>query len=123
MGLSDLFSIPILLLIVGIFGVIWAIRKTSVRLKAKWLNPVRLTLWKVLWLIPIALGVVGAIFLPDLFEGDGLGVRILKGMFAGFCAVFFRKAFKRVFLEKFGVDISVDNPGLDEASTPLPTLK
>lgn len=102
----------IALLTFAIFIVIFGVRKTSARFKAKWLDPVRLVLWKLLWVIPVALGVGGGVLLPGFFEDDTLGVKIVKGAIAGFCALWFRKGFKRLFKEKFGVDIDVDKPGL-----------
>ena len=92
-------------LIVGVFSVIWVVRRISAGWKNKWLVKIQHLCWKIAPAWPVLLGVTGALYLPGLFADEPKGVKILKGLMAGFVAPWGRRFIKRVLKDKFGVDI------------------
>lgn len=99
---SVLLTPQVLMLSAGIVALLWGLGTIPISkiktLKDNWI-------WKkLLPLMPIALGAVGA-FLPGVTCGGGdtcqeWGARLLVGVWSGFAAAHGRKIFKRIVVDK-----------------------
>ena len=92
-------------LVIGTFVVIWVVRKLAALLTWKWFAAVKMAAWKIAPVFPVGLAVAGALWLPGLFADDSVGVKVIKGLLAGFMAPWARRLLKRILLDRFGVDI------------------
>lgn len=90
---EQLLTTEFFLVVAGIFAVIYTLRRSFSKFFEKgWVG-------NLLPLLPLVLGVLVMVSVPDLSEWEAPGARALHGIFAGFFASHLRKLGKQTILK------------------------